>query len=898
MSLRARTILIVGVTIVALVLVLGALHEWIVRTRLPDVDRALRWSLAALVGAGIAFGTVVVLLLERTVLRPIARLGAAVRGIGEAGDASERMPVTGSGELAALAAAINSTLDALERSRGEVEYIGRHARCIIWSATVTEGTRGALVWDRRMHDEAAAGRILPLDVFIGGSYAHAWARAIHAEDRERIDRAAEAAIRGGAPSYRHEFRVRDREGADRWMHEVVDIERTTAPATWRLVGVCTDITERKAAEAQLQAARDAALAVARMKSEFLANMSHEIRTPMNGIVGMTDLLRGTTLSAEQREYLDLIASSADNLLRVIDDILDFSRLESGRIQLEEEPFVVRRTCQDVLDLLAVRAHQKGLDLALDVEPLVPAAAVGDPVRFRQILMNLVGNAIKFTEHGEVVVHVTAEPVDERRIYLHTAVRDTGIGIPRDKQELVFQAFRQADSSTTRRFGGTGLGLAISSQLAQRMHGRLWLESKEGEGSTFHFTALVALHLGAMEAPAPAELRGHRVLVIDDHRASLRGACGVLANWGAAAAGAGDAAAALQSVRRNAAAGEPFDLVLCDATLPAPGGFALAQALRREPGFGAPIVMMTTAVDRAGDAARSRSAGACGTVVKPVSEDELRRATHAALGLQAESAAAPPASSRKLRVLLADDDAVNREIATRFLEREGHAVTRVADGRAALAAIDAGVFDVLLVDVQMPHHGGFEVTERVRAEERETGGHLPIVAMTAHAGRDDRRRCLDAGMDGYVAKPISAAALAAELTRVAAGIAPGAGGSPPDAAPASAEAPPYDRLRALASLSGDADLLDELVELFVAQCGPQLDAMHDSRARGDLDALRRAAHTLRGALASLHAEPARAAADAVESACAANDHDDAAAALARLDERLVTLHAVLREGRRA
>ncbi|NNM26793.1 MAG: PAS domain-containing protein, partial [Phycisphaerales bacterium] len=484
------------------------------RDLLAQGRRSLGVFLVALIASGIVFGFGTLVLLERVVLRRILRLAAAVGRIGEKGDVSARLPVHGNDEIAGLTSSLNETLATLERSQGVLRYIGQHARAILWTATMRRDDEGGYHTQLEMQDEETAQRLLPLDIFYGGSYAHAWKRCVHPEDIERVQLAPIEAIESGAHSYRQEFRVRAKDGRDHWIQEEVDVE-PGAGGTWRLVGVGTDITTHKEASAQLQRARDAALEVARMKSDFLANMSHEIRTPMNGIAGTAELLRSTKLSPEQDEYLDMITSSAEALLGVINDVLDFSKIEAGRIELDEDDFQLRSTVADAVELLAVRAQQQGLELVVDIDPDVPNALVGDAIRFRQILVNLVGNAIKFTDRGWVVVRVVSEPVDGRQLYLRVSVADTGAGIPPEKHELIFRSFAQADSSTTRTHGGTGLGLAISSQLAERMHGRMWLESELHHGSTFHFTVLVKRQPGVpgdeLARPVPT-LEGLPVLV--------------------------------------------------------------------------------------------------------------------------------------------------------------------------------------------------------------------------------------------------------------------------------------------------------------------------------------------------------------------------------------------------
>ncbi len=825
---------------------------------------AFWYFVSSLTATALVVGLVTIVLLERVVLRRISGLGEAVKAVGRESDLSARLPVRGRDEIADLAGAINTTLADLERSQGAIQYIGRHARCILWSATVETRPNGEVSWDFQIQDEEAAGRMLPLDVFRGGSYAHAWRRSIHPEDQDRVREATHAALRAGEASCQQEFRVRGRDGIDRWVHEEIDIERD-GPDRWRLVGVCTDLTARKHAEAELQRARDAALDLAATKSDFLANMSHEIRTPMNGILGTTELLRGTELSDEQSEYLDLIATSADNLLAVIDDVLDFSKIEAGRLELDEAGFGLRGELLDALGLLAVRAHQKSLELALDVEPEVPDGLIGDQVRLRQIIVNLVGNAIKFTDRGEIVVHVSAEPVDDEQVYLHVAVADSGVGIPADKQDLIFQAFRQADGSTTRRFGGTGLGLAISSQLAQQMHGRMHVESAEREGSTFRFSALLRVQPGTGREAPVSDLAGRTVLLVDDNATARDITARMLGRLGAEVTDVADAAGARAAID---AAPRAFDLLVCDAVMPRASGFDLVARLRKDRLYDGPCVMTLLGSDRAADATRCRAAGIHGSVTKPFLRAQLRAAIDAALrGSRARSDAAAdfgghPVALRPLRVLLAEDDAVNQRVASRMIERGGHSAVVASDGEAAVAALEAEPFDVVLMDVQMPALGGFEATTRIRERERVSGRRVPIIAMTAHAAHGDRERCMEHGMDGYVAKPISAGPLFAEIARLLPdAVLPDAGYGTPGGGR-------YDRRAALVALGHDESLLAEVIQLFLREYPKQWSALLEAERLGDFGELERTVRALEGSLGSLHARDAlratRRLADAVRS----------------------------------
>ena len=741
-----------------------------------EISQVIRNGVLTVVFTGLAIVGLAAMLgfsLTRSIVLPLARLATASGALAR-GDFTHHIEVHGRDELSALARVFNDTAVQLRDL-----YTAVH-RSEAWFRSLIENATDLItVIDsdgRILYESPSALRDLR-HIPEGKDRRHV-SEFVHPEDLPSL---LNLAVGSGTNPVRSTLEVRFHLANGDWgifESSVRNLLRDSAvngivmnsrEITARLLAeqeirkLNADL-ERRVVErtAELETAKSGAESANRLKSEFLANMSHEIRTPMNGILGMTELALDTEITFEQREYLTTVKASADALLDILNDILDFSKIEAGRLDLDPIPFNLRKHMLQTTKPLALRAHQKGLELICDIRPDVPDELIADPSRLRQILVNLIGNAIKFTERGEISLTIANERRSQDQVTLHMSVRDTGIGIPPEKQKLVFEAFAQADGSTARRFGGTGLGLTISSRLVNLMGGRIWLESEAGKGSCFHLE--IQAGVGRTVAVVRAEesrLVGLHVLVIDDNITNLRILEGMAEHWGMKPLIASSGAEALTRFRSGNFKDHPIELLLIDANMPAMDGFDVVEAIRSLAHPDPPAIMMLTSSGQRGDAARCRELGIAAYLVKPIMQSQLLEAILTVLGARSKSSQPQPLvtrhslteSQKSLSILLAEDNAINQRLASRLIEKRGHTVIVASNGLEVLSALEKQSFDVIIMDVSMPDMDGLEATAAIRAKEKLSGGHIPIIAVTAHAMSGDRDRFLAAGMDGYVSKPI-------------------------------------------------------------------------------------------------------------------------------------------------
>jgi signal transduction histidine kinase/CheY-like chemotaxis protein/HPt (histidine-containing phosphotransfer) domain-containing protein len=699
---------------------------------------------------------------------------------------------------------------------------------------------------------------------------------LYPEDREPARKNAIAMLKGES-SQPFEYRFVRKSGEIGWA--LARAASITYQGKRAILGISLNVTDRKEMEIALQKAKKAAEVATQAKGDFLANMSHEIRTPMNGVIGMAGLLADTPLNPEQRDYVESIKSSADALMTIINDILDFSKVEAGKLELENMDFDIRSAVENMNDVLAVRAREKGLEYVWLLEPNVPTQLVGDPGRLRQVLINLIGNAIKFTPKGIVDLHISLVSETDNEVIIRFDIQDTGIGIPQDKLGAIFRPFTQADTSTTRKYGGTGLGLSISKHLTELMGGQIGAESVEGKGSTFWFTVKMGKQAAGRisEERLPCDISGLRVLGVDDNLTNRKVLEQMLRSWGCRVEVVESAAMAMSALHAAVTSGNPYRVAIVDMLMPEVDGETLGRMIKATPQLRNTILIAWSSSNKREEATELGQVGFAQYLTKPIKQSQLYNAIVKSVPLNEEKimSAAPAVTpvfkqeSRKVRILLAEDNAVNQKVAIAVLTKMGYHADVAANGLEVLKALETIPYDLVLMDVHMPEMDGLEATRRIRDDKSAVRNHLiPVVAMTASAMKGDREMCLDAGMNDYISKPINPGELARALERWSASQ-PAEITSPPEAE-ATQKAKVFDRAILLERVGGDDEICAEILKTFLADVPERVKEMEEALARGDNEKLKRGAHTIKGSAGNVGAPVLQEAAGRLEAAVAAGE----------------------------